>query len=370
MQYRNHRSQISDHAVFVGWIRQELLLAAASVPEDQFHPHVIWPRLETLFAGVDWTMSFHKRLLVVYDEVVIPQVVISLHEWLRSKCANLDHIHVIFTDQPIQLWWQAYCRVFHERSFHAEYVPHVTMPLRYPMAQTIQVKAHEMINRHFSYYAGTWHDRSRNYLLLEMLEYMPHAAIDNMGLILPRQRIVDYVEQISYFGAQSDVERIGAIYDQHVIDQNCPGNVVGQQSKNEPLCYQGLQWQIDSQCFACVTRETRDDLPYPDVTEKTMRAFLHQCMVIPISYQAVDHLESLGFQFAHHLFDYSYQHQPDFFHRVKGLKNSLNQFIQTVSQPQLGPVWFQNQQIWQHNAENVLRIMKPDHKVLAIPDCV
>lgn len=369
-QLRDHTAQISSHVRFIGWMRDELLQTLASANPTSNKSALIGSKLDHMFTDVDWSWSFDNRLLLVYDEVVMPEILVGIHEWLRTKSACLDHVHVLFADQPVRNWWTQWCQLHQQRSFQAEYVPHSTMNLRYPMASVVHARSSDEITKYFSYYAGTWTNHSRNYLLLEMLQYLDHACIDNMAPLLSQQTIVDYLENITYFCAQKDVERIAKIYDQHVVNRRFVGNVPGIKTKNEPLCYDGLQWHTDRQCLATVIRETRDDLPYPDMTEKTMRAFMHQCMAIPISYGSVDHLESLGFQFAHKVFDYSYQSEPDFFLRVQKLKQSIDRLLRDVPPHRLGDVWSQHQHIWQHNAENVLRLMQPDHIVCEIPDNV
>ena len=361
LAFKATAQQPSDGTIVAGLINAELLFALRDTADSESKDKVIWPVLEQIFTGFDWSQGFEHNIVIIYDETFTPEIAQSLHYWLRTKCTRIENIHVICLDNPAAQWWQRWCDVMHERSYRVVDVLHTVNADRYFSGQTPPLRDAQGIHRHFSYWGGSYPSRSKNYLLMEISQYRPWAYVDNMGPLLPRQEILDYVENITYYQSQVTVDRIAQCYDELVRDHQFLSNVQGTKKHDEPFDGRGLQWHIDQQCMACVVRETDDTLPYANITEKTLRAFWHGSMVIPISYQAVCDLERCGFQFAHDLFDYSYQHEPDFFRRVQALKRSLDRFIQQCPADRLPQLWHQHRRIWQHNAQTVVRLLAPDH---------
>jgi hypothetical protein len=189
------------------------------------------------------------------------------------------------------------------------------------------------IEQVFSYYGGTYATPERQYLVLTLLELSEVGSIDYLGKFETKDTVTAYSENINYYLDQAEIDQINELFDRHVspsgtlVQQNMPGPGI----KNEPIGYQGIQWYTDSTCFASVVRETVVDDRYSCVTEKTLRAFLHHMVVIPVTFQGVKELEHMGFWFPHDIFDYSYQTESRFAYRTKHMINSIKQLIANLS---------------------------------------
>jgi hypothetical protein len=199
-----------------------------------------------------------------------------------------------------------------------------------------------------------------------MLEFSDIAEIDYIGQFSPKQQVLDYVEHLSYYKNQPEVEWISDTYDKFVNDTNAldisvefPG-----ERKLDKLTFSGFQWEVDRHCWASVIRETINDDRYYSLTEKTLRAFLHHTVPIPIGFGGVASLEKLGFWFPRDIIDYSYQSQPLFSDRVNGIVSALRKISKDYSFAQLQDFYLDNLQNFQHNAELVYKYINKQETYL------
>lgn len=331
-----------DHVDHVGIIKAELLEVLTNAPKHQ--PKDVWVEkcLDDMFGSYDWTRSFSRRQILVYDEVLPSEVLEILHKWLRKKCADIENILLIVTHHTgTRDWWQDWCKTNNEKSFQLTEIFFLTRPTATPSIKSFFSKksttrknidwytSQKTISKILSYYGGRYSSPEREYLFLK-LQCFDHslAHVDFLGNLSPKQDILSYVENITYYKNQMEIDYISNVYDQLVNNGWLLRPPYVFDCAIEDIDFAGPQWQTDRQCFASVVRETINSDKFACVTEKTLRAFLHHCVVIPIGFNAVNNLEKLGFWFPHDFIDYSYQSTRSFADRVHGMMAALDNLAQ------------------------------------------
>jgi len=112
-----------------------------------------------------------------------------------------------------------------------------------------------------------------------------------------------------------------------------------------------LQFNIDKNCFATVIRETSQDLPWTDISEKTLRTFLNYVVAIPLGYKSVDYLKEYGFWFPDDLIDYSYQYEPFFIDRCMKVFKIIEK-LESIKKCELNQYFIDNIDNFDHNFNN------------------
>jgi hypothetical protein len=326
----------------VGTITHALVDAVTHAPALEPKLLYIEAALDQQFGTYDWTKSFRAPQILVYEEILTSEMLIAIHLWLRRKCADISNIILVTTSHlGVAAWWSKYCSVMGYRSFsirekfytHSDHWRPIWIDTMAVLPSREWFIKSKKIERVFSYYGGTYATLDRQYLVLKLLELSAVGEIDYIGEFTTKDTVLAYSENINYYLDQTDIDQVDRSFDQHVspagklVQQNAPASGL----KNERIRYQGVQWQTDSKCFASVVRETVVDDVYSCVTEKTLRAFLHHMVVIPVTFQGVKELEHMGFWFPHDIFDYSYQTESRFAHRTKHLITSIKQLIANLS---------------------------------------
>lgn len=358
--------------------------------------------LDQRFAHCQWNETFNTNYVIFIDVALTPEWLINLHQWLRTKPADITNITILTTHvMGMGRWWKQWCETFHAKSFNIiewpfsssiyyrkKYFTNITLP-----TDIQQVKSSPQYL--FSYYGGSYGSLDRVYLTLKLLEFNDSAVIDYIGNLPELSTIVSYVESITYFNNDSEVQRIVDAYNRYVTNfqlnasqarkfQNSAtmnssnytnevvdyfanhATTVEQQKKfqnsgnvnilDERLNFQGLQWSIDQTCWATVVRETRNSDYYSYVTEKTLRGFLHHMIVIPTGFESVINLEQLGFVFCHNIVDYSYQFEKDFYLRVEGMVKELRK-LKNLSATDMQKHLNDNWTTIAHNAKRVCELI-------------
>jgi hypothetical protein len=357
----------------VGKIYDELLQAITNAPLlDQNKSRYVSVVLEEIFKDVNWSESFEIPLVIICDEIITSEILIILHQWLRTKCADIENIVVVTCNHTgVHRWWKKWCDVYHQQSFsiielslgYSYSMNHP--PIRYPLppipsANTIQSKKN--ILYYFNVYGGTYPTLERLYIVLRMLELRDYGVVEYLGELYDKQKILDYIENITYFKNQKEIDKVTALYDQYVINhrllpQQLQFDITSNPTKNEPF-FSGHQLTVDNHCFANVVRETMNFEPYNTVTEKTLRSFLHHLAVIPTGYQAVADLEVQGFWFPHDVIDYGYQNQPDHSCRMTLIINAIQRMIDKFSINDLNQYYQENLKHFHHNTKLVYDIVQ------------
>ena len=365
---------------YVGYVNQESMMRAiAAAPVVEPKDIYVERELENLFGDYDWSKSFSSTQILIYDETLLSEILIILHKWLRRKCADIENITLVTTHNlGVASWWKTWCDTHHQQSFRIKELLFTDSPKykkawfgRLPELQPEGFyRKNKNISRLFSFYgngrSGVKVPLERCYATLELLELVDESEIDFLGEFPSKSQLLDYVEHITYFKNQKDVDYIGNIYDRYVVDNHLPNqlNFIGTKLQNEQMTFDGLQWEVDRHCWAAIVRETVIDDVYATVTEKTLRAFLHHLVVMPVAYNAVSELEKIGFWFPHDIIDYSYQTEPLFATRIQRLKKSLKEILAVYSYSQLQEFYINNIKKFQHNVELVYHCLNKEESYI------
>ena len=354
--------------LLAGKITEELLNTVKQAPMLESKKLYIYQSLENDFLNFDWRRSFTEKTLIIYDEVLPAEILIHIHGWLRTKCANIENIYLATTHHcGLSQWWKQWCETFHEKSFSIIELTfnrlHYNPTFDFPACPNLDFfTSQKEFHYYFSFYGGTYAKRDQTYFLLKLLPLRQHGVVEYIGNDIDAKTILDYAEYVTYYKNQNKIDTIVDHLEHYfsenkLIDQ--PLSFVAPTAMPYENFFAGHQWAVDRHCFANVVRETINDQPYACVTEKTTRPFLHHQVVIPACYQAVEILENLGFWFPHDLIDYSYQHEKDYGQRIAGLVNVVQNLIQKFSLQDLQHYYQQNQQKFHHNNQLVYEIYGP-----------
>lgn len=374
-QYQLHNKQPTDY-LFVGPINDEVLNALILAPSHEHKEKYLHQALDQVFSDTDWTQSFTQPMIIIWDEVIFNEMILALHSWLRTKAANIENIHVLMTHHlGVSTWWKNYCEVMQIRSFDIieswfcwrlmhRFLLNNTGVMAPISWDEITEQKLQHIDKLFSFYCGEYSRRERDYLLISLLRYNTIAMMDSEATLMDFDSVLAYTENISYFMNQSAVDEIREFYPQHVknnklVKNPAFANIQGTYLKDECFNFKGMQWEIDKQCFATVIRETHMDECYISITEKTLRAFLHGQIPIPVGYCAVELLEQEGFRFPTELIDYSYQYEPNYHYRVQKIKQQLDK-LAGMTASEWKQCFLDSQEILKHNYDTVVNL---EHKI-------
>jgi hypothetical protein len=361
---------------YVGVIADELLECIKHAPMLQPKDLYIEEALENLFGNYNWSKSFSRTQILVYDEVLPSEILIALHKWLRKKCADIENVKLIITHHTgIQSWWRKWCQVHQERSFSIQEIFYTNRPRLIALSMkwindpqsvlkdTDFYLKQKNILKLFSYYGGSYTTREREYALLRFLKFQSIANIDFLADLASLQEILDYTENITYYKNQKEIDQISETY-KTLLNNNFSGLRIPESTavKLEEINFLGFQWHTDRHCWASVIRETHISEKYSCVTEKTIRTFLHHCVAIPIGFQAVDDLEQLGFWFPHELIDYSYQYEDLFSNRISKLITTLDS-LTLIPLIELQKNYIDNIDKFQYNANLVYKLYSTNPKL-------
>ena len=341
-------------------ITTELLDVIANAPLMDDKKHYIAQALDEIFKDVDLTKSFTSPLCIVYDETFYEEVIVGIHYWLRTKCADIENITIITAEHNgMAQWWSSWCQVHHERSFNIVEMSygfsHFLIGELIEPPDVQDTTSQKNIQHYFNLYGGSYPTKDKLYLILKSLELYHFGIVEYVGNFSTKQDVLDYVEHITYFKNQQEIDHISKLYDQYILgnkliiksitDNSVPSFMEGS------YFFTGHQYYVDNHCFASIVRETINDQPFSTVTEKTYRAFLHQMAVVPVGYHSVKYLEVQGFWFPHDIINYDYQYEPDYSRRVTALIESVKQFTNQYSIEDLQQYYQTNVKKFQHNAQ-------------------
>lgn len=358
----------------VGIIHQEIMDAITESPTIGERNDYVGATLEKMFGSYDWQKSFETPQVLIFDAQIFPALLEYTHNWLRTKCLDIENVHLVTTHhRGIHKYWKRW-KEFHQcKSFQIK---------EYLITDTTNEKClwhqkagsnppldffteNKEITCSFSYYGGGWQNDERDYLALRMLEFADTAEIDYLASFSSKENILAYTENITYFKDQIQVDYISEAYDKYVgpdgklsVDKRFSSS----SKQYEEINYSGTQWEIDRHCFASIVRETNNSTHYSCLTEKTLRAFMHHQVVIPLGFEAISELENLGFWFPHDIIDYSYQSKPIFVDRVNGAVSVMRDLLATHTFPQLQQYYLDNQDKFQYNAELVYCFIKKSQR--------
>ena len=349
-------------------IKHELLQSVSNAPINDPKDLYVKQTLDKLFEQYDWTSTFSSPTFILYDEVITSEILIILHKWLRMKCASIENIFLITTHHTgISQWWKQWCDCFCEKSFNIiEFFFTRSANCEKHFRNTKQhydldlYRNNKKITKLFSFYGGTFCTNERAFLTLSMLKFQDCASIDFFSQFPPKKTLIDYLENITFYLRQKEIDTISDLYDQYVTNRIFLLNAQYSRKINEPIDFCGLHWNIDKCSWSTVIRETYNSDCFSTITEKTLRACIYHTVLIPIGFNSVRDLSALGFWFPHDMIDYSYQSEPVFASRVDKLQNSLTKVVKNNSMHQLHQHYHDNIHLFQHNAQIVLDYVNKD----------
>lgn len=287
----------------------------------------------------EWPKSFETMLVIVYDEWFEIQSLEIIHDFLRQQCCDIENIVLLTTHQlGINDWWQARCQLYHEKTFKIKewlFVRNKFNPTYFesldPSDKSIQ---HDILLKNnivylFNSYTGANPKLDRLYIGLKLKELEGIGIVDCItDFEFSEQQMINHAMYLGHFKNVKEEEKIFELYQKFVIDNRLRLDTalltvpVGK-VRNELFKYKGAQFYIDSMCLATIVNETDNTQPWFMVTEKTLRAFWHHTVVIPVGYNSIHYLEQKGFWFPHDLIDYSYQTETDWLTRINLMIQSV-----------------------------------------------
>jgi hypothetical protein len=354
---------------YIGWHLKPVTLISAGMPRRETQDH-LEKTLDEMLGIHDWTQTFDQPCELLHDEIVNPELLRGLHDWLRARACNIENITVVTThDLGVSEWWESYKQLFKIKSFSIrEELFFDSLRFRPYMFQDIQpvpgqeeLAQQKTFSKHFAYYGGWAYSLDdRNLLTLKISQLADHGIVQQMSKFRERQMLLNFAEWVTYYCGQQFVDEINALYDTYVEPRDlawkCQQVVDGPSPiHDERFDFSSYQWEVDRRCFATVVRETHNDRLWPSVTEKTYRALYHHTAAMPMGYRSIELLERLGFWFPHDIIDYSYQHQSEFVPRLEAFVGSV-QKLTLLPLDMLRQYWLDNFPKFQSNAELVYHL--------------
>lgn len=335
--------------------------------------------MEQSTAALDWTSTFQKPLVLIFEDMLPHQSLVCIHHWLRSKSLDIENIIFLNNHQTgMAEWYERWKTLHHEPGFKILEWPFTqsTLCINYmhlpdfclPDGDWIKISRSGSIKKLFSFYGGRHHGfMDKFYAMLRCLEFNDSAVVDYASTWLSPEITEQYLEHVTDYKDQSTVERLMHVYHNHRTSTNefynprldpylkahqKPKDLHKHEYTMSTITYQDLQWQIDKECFLSVIRETLLDQPYGIITEKTYRAFLHYTFPVPLTYRSAECLESLGYRLPHDIIDYNYTNEPRFQTRIEDAIRQVEKIQKNMNYDDMNEYWDNNWSMLHHNALN------------------
>jgi hypothetical protein len=334
-------------------IGPELLNLVSTVPEIEHKEKYIHEFLNDCIDSNVLLESFDKKLVFVYDETISTEIFISIHNWFLKNCCDIKNILFVSTHTlGLGAWYQKYLQLFGQTGFVVVEAPLYTfwMPGVIDSYENLdKPNINKELNYYFDFYGGTYGSLDRDFLVSLFLTHQGIGHIDYLG------------------GFSSDTEKFDGYLEQ--ITNFCDRNICDQLIENRKLLQFASRKNIDKMQLvnnvaynsnvhslsACqIIRETMDNQNFSILTEKTLKGFLNLQFIIPLGFQSISHLESLGFLFAHDLIDYSYQDETNFYKRACLVSEQINKLQQRYSLKDLEQIILDRKAILMHNYDCIV----------------
>jgi hypothetical protein len=359
------KQQIADSYTeynIVGYIFLELLDATNAAPVAEDKTLYIEAALDQLFLNYDWTTSFTKPQLIIYDELLPSEILIVIHKWLRKKSADIENITLAVTHHTgVTTWWMKWCETFNEKSFNvidvlsSNAVPAywVTWPKVKKLSKLELIKQ-KQFSTLFNFYGGKLPRRDNQYFLFKILELAEYGIIDYIANVITKPNLIAYAESITYYKNQKEIDELSESYDRYTVNSRLidlskgTRPILDKNTDSSQLMF-GL-WEIDRLCFCTVIRDPIQSDVYSCFNEKILRAFSTHLTALPAGVNAVRDLEEMGFWFPHEIIDYSYSSIPDYAKRITALVTSLRECAEKYSLNDLRDFYIENFDKYQANA--------------------
>jgi hypothetical protein len=318
-----------DHPRVIKWVNAEIGSVIAPHPEGKFREFRIAEELdnkepfvhEWLDANIttDLTRSFDENLIFVYDETLPAEILMYIHTWFHRQCCDITNITFLTTHtRGLNEWYQNYLGVAGQRGFRVVEATWLSV-LFWDTSRLDTITAPppqwhlKTFQNYFSFYGGTRSSLEQDLLAAMACTRQHLGRIEYMGQFKSdTERFYGYAEQSTYFKRAAEVQKLVD------IKNNTELPIAPASQRFDAFDYDSVQWNIDKYSVCQLIRETCTDSQFSILTEKTLRAFLHFQIPLPLSgVGTVRHLEKLGFKFLDEMIDYSYQDEPVYFDRIE-----------------------------------------------------
>jgi hypothetical protein len=295
--------------------------------------------------------SFNGPTFLIYNETINLEAFLILNKYFSNRACNIENIYLV-TSTSIGLsdFAKQYASVMQTSS-----VKILELPFFFDFyifkdqgLWNLNIPKEKKLKYYFTYYGGTYEgDPPDRTLLYANFKSRPNCYVDFMGTACTKQKLINYVEQLTGFCDQNFVEFIGNNYDNYV-DPTHKQQVIN----TLPLI--NSQWDVDSKALLSITRETSNRDPWATITEKTIRCFLFGIVPMPINGSSlIEYFEREGFLFDHNLLNYNYLKEKNFATRLKQINYQLD-LTMSHTLEKFEKYYIDNYDLFEHNARHLL----------------
>lgn len=315
--------------------------------------------------NADLSSSFDQGFAVYYREVLTEEMLLLLHNYFRNTCCNIENIVLITIDTlGLDRYYKNFCSLNKTKGFNIIEIPWIGYSRRFvPINVDSFLPKKQSIKSLFSFYGGTYelNPPERTIMALFASRYSKLAHVETLFTPATWQEVENYLEYLTYFRDVESINKYKDLYNLFTSQQkfNIPKLIKTDNSiQNEWFTRQGPQWEIDSQSFFSLVRETNSTQNFYCITEKTMRCFYHGIAVIPTHGEfVIDDLESIGFKINRSLINYSYLSEDNLFFRLEKLKVELDK-LKEISFDDWHSIWLENYDVFKYNSEYLINSYK------------
>lgn len=321
---------------------------------------------------VDLKTTFNSALVIYYREVITEEILIYLHNYIRNHCGDIENVILItIHGVGIKRYYTSYCQLNRTRGFHIIETPFMMLYEKY-ITKEIEDNLYilpkkEKITSLFSFYGGRYEldPPERTVMTLFASRFADIAQVEIMTNAAPWSKVEDYLEYLTYFKDVTSIDKYHNNYTSIVneaLEFKIPSviNTIGTNS-DERFTRQGPQWQIDSNSFFSLVRETSCTQNFYNLTEKTIRCFFHGVAPIPLHGDyIIEDLKALGFIINEDFINYDYLKEENLFYRLTALEKQLNQFRNEMTFDNWYSLWIDNYEIFRYNCEYLLKTYKKE----------
>lgn len=357
----------SQHCEVIYHFMDELLVATATT--DQPKDLLVYKTLDNLFKNIDLRRSFSKKLIIFYGEVLLPENLRQLHSWMLTQSCNIKNIILIpILHVGIYDWYEKYINLMGEPGMTMIEAPWLyTTPykvIQQSMPKLDKDSVRKNLKYYFSFWGGTSPQLDRDFLV-SIFSTVPNGVVDYVGYGSSDQMFENYLEQITYFMDKTTVDKLVGV-------KQTKNKFSGTADKQIGILDQStFQLEVDRASALIPIRETLNDIVYSTVTEKTIKAFTHMLIPLPISgVGTIDRLSELGFKF-YDIVDYnSFQHEKIFYKRVMLIVDEMLRIQQMYSLTDLEEYILDNKETFYYNYEFIQQGRLAEQSAMKIIKCL
>lgn len=275
--------------------------------------------------------SLTKKIVIFLDDSFGLTILSNLHDYLLNHVVDIRNIIVIHNSYGIVEAWQNYCELCHLESFSVcEFL--VDSPTLAALVEPIKVSSAKPKDQ-FDYLAFTQLGSvSPEKIILKqiLLELFPnnqvHVDMLQENGRYTEQEVIFQIDQLFFFQDAKIADKISnkIVYPTEIIEN--PATV--RHRRTVTTFYKDLQ--IASRSLVSLCRETYNPtaIPYPRITEKTVKSVLNMQPILYFCCPPGNHavLNTLGIQNNYNFFDYSFDSDKYIWDRNLLCLQNLKQF--------------------------------------------